>query len=441
MSVRGDELVAFLYSDLSGLNRGRAVPADQLEGRLRNGVGWVPANQALTPFDVIAPVNPWGSLGDLRLVPDPETRVRVDLWPDVSPLHLLLCDAVEPDGTPWDACPRTLLRRVVAELEHETGLTLLASFEHEFFLSGTAADPPPVFSFEALRLIEPFAGQLTAAFRLAGRPLETFVPEYGRGQFEISLPPAEGLAAADDAAIARELVREVARRVGRRASFAPLATPAGAGNGLHVHLSFRDEAGRPAAYDAQRPGGVSERMGQFVAGILRHLPALCAVAAPSAISYLRLVPHRWSAGHACFAERNREAALRVTPVIELPGSGNPADSFNVEFRPADGASCPHLVLALLVRAGLQGIRERLPVPPLVEGDPAELGPADRERLGIAELPRSLAEALNVLERDEVVGSYLSPALRTGYLALKRMEIELLAGLDDEAVCDRYLRVY
>jgi glutamine synthetase len=441
VSVRGDELVAFLYSDASGLNRGRAVPADQLERRLSTGVGWVPADQALTAFDVIAPVNPWGPIGDLRLVPDPETRVRVDLWPDVSPLHFFLCDAVEPDGTPWDSCPRLLLRRVLLELERETGLTLVASFEQEFFLSDTTADPAPVFSFEALRLAEPFPGQLTAAFRLADRPLETFVPEYGRGQFEISLPPTEGLKAADDAAIARELVREVARRVGRRASFAPLATPAGTGNGLHVHFSFRDKAGRPAAYDAERPGRVDERMGQFVAGILRHLPALCAVAAPSVISYFRLVPHRWSAGHACFAERNREAALRVPPVLDLPGAGDPADSFNVEFRPADGASCPHLVLALLVRAGLQGIRERLPQPPLVEGDPADLEPAERERLGIAELPRSLEEALNALEQDEVVGAYLSPDLRSGYLAMKRTEIELLAGLDDAAACDRYLRVY
>jgi glutamine synthetase len=441
VSVRGDELVAFLYSDVSGLNRGRAVPADQLEQRLANGVGWVPADQALTPFDVIAPVNPWGPVGDLRLVPDPATRVRVDLWPDVSPLHFFLCDAVELDGTAWDACPRALLRHALGELERETRLTLVASFEQEFFLSGDTTDPPPAFSFEALRLAEPFPGQLTAAFRLADRPLETFVPEYGRGQFEISLPPSEGLKAADDAAIARELVREVARRVGRRASFAPLAEPGGAGNGLHVHLSFRDEAGRPAAYDAQRPGRVDERMGHFVAGILRHLPALCAVAAPSVISYLRLVPHRWSAGHACFAERNREAALRVAPVIELPGTGEPADSFNVEFRPADGASCPHLVLALLVRAGLQGIRERLPQPPLVEGDPAGLDAAERKRLGIADLPRSLTEALDALERDAVVGGSLSPDLLSGYLALKRTEIELLDGLDDTAACSRYLRVY
>lgn len=441
MSVPGDELVLLLTSDVSGLNRGRAVPAADLERRLVTGVGWVPANQALTPFDLIAPVNPWGPLEDLRLIPDISTQARVDLWSDVAPLHLFLCDAVEPDGTPWDACPRGLLKRALGTFVAETGLTLVASFEQEFFLSDTYRSAPPVFSSEALRLAEPFPGQLTAAFRLAGRPLETFLPEYGRGQFELTLAPAEGLAAADDAAIARELVREVARRVGRRASFAPIAEPGGAGNGLHIHLSFRDATGAPAAYDPDRPGRVGETMGGFAAGILRHLPALCAVAAPSTISYLRLVSHRWSAGYACFAERNREAALRIAPVLELPGGAAPAESFNVEFRPADGASCPHLVLALLVLTGLQGIREGLPQPPLVEGDPADLSDSERERLGVQRLPGSLPEALEALERDDVVSSFLSPNLLSAYLSMKRTEIDLLSGLDDREACARYLRVY
>lgn len=441
MSVPGDELVLFLTSDLSGLNRGRAVPAAELERRLAAGVGWVPADQALTPFDVIAPLNPWGPLGDLRLIPAASTEARVDLWHDVAPLHLFLCDLVEPDGTPWDACPRTLLKCALEELAAETGLTLQAAFEQEFFLSDPSGSAPPVFSPEALRLAEPFPGQLTAAFRLAGRPLETFLPEFGRGQFELTLPPAEGLAAADDAAIARELVREVARRVGRRASFAPIADPEGAGNGLHIHFSLRDAAGAPAAYDPGGPGLVSETMGRFVAGILRHLPALCAVAAPSTVSYLRLVPHRWSAGYACFAERNREAALRVAAVLELPGAADPAESFNVEFRAADGACCPHLVLGLLVLAGLQGIREELTQPPLVEGDPSDLGDSERERLGVRRLPGSLAEALEALEGDEIVGGFLSPDLRAAYLSMKRKEIELMGGVDDREACARYLRVY
>jgi glutamine synthetase len=439
VTVVGDELVAFLYSDLSGMNRGRAVPAVDLERRLAGGVGWVPADQAITPFGIIGDSDPWGPLGDVRLVPDPATQTRVDLWPDVAPLHFFLCDAVELDGGPWGACTRTLLRSALDTLRRETGLTVLASFEQEFFLEG--GEPPPFFSLEALRAAEPFPGQLTAAFRLAGRPLETFLPEFGTNQFEFTLAPRDALAACDDAAIARDLVRETARRCGRRASFAPMREPESSGNGLHVHLSLLRGDETPATFDETRPGRLSEVAGSFAAGIVRHLPALCAVAAPTPVSYLRLVPHRWSAGYACLGERNREAALRIAPVPELPGSAEPAAALNLEFRPADGACCPHLVLALLVLTGLQGIREQLEQPPLVQADPHSLTEAERDRLGVRRLPTSLEAALAELEADGVVRSFLAPDLLAAFVSMKRKELELVAGLDPREACARYVRVY
>src|SRR3712207_2917073 len=127
--MRGEELVGFLHADVSGLLRGRSVPASELEERFGTGVGWVPADQALTPFGPIAEPNSFGSLGDLRLLPDRDTRVRVDLWDDVSPLHFYLCDAVNTDGSPWDACPRTLLKGALSRLE-EAGYRLVRSEEH-----------------------------------------------------------------------------------------------------------------------------------------------------------------------------------------------------------------------------------------------------------------------------------------------------------------------
>jgi glutamine synthetase len=107
--TRGEELVGFLHADVSGQLRGRSVPASELEKRLGEGVGWVPADQALTPFGPIAEPNPWGSAGDLRLLPDAGAGFRVDLWEDASPLHFFLCDARNTDGSSWDGCPRTLL--------------------------------------------------------------------------------------------------------------------------------------------------------------------------------------------------------------------------------------------------------------------------------------------------------------------------------------------
>jgi glutamine synthetase len=438
--VRGEELVGFLHSDLSGLNRGRSVPASELESRLEAGVGWVPADQALTPFGPIAEPNPWGSTGDLRLLPDRAASVRVDLWDQVSPLHFFLCDAANTDGSPWDSCPRTLLKDALGRLEQEAGLGLVASFEQEFLLLGPTLEKGPGFSFEAQRLVEPFGPLVMAALGQAGLEPEMFLPEYGPGQFEIPCAPAEGVAAADRAAAVREVVREVARTLGYRASFAPMADPDGVGNGVHVHMSLVDPEGRPVFYDPDRPGRLSATAARFAAGILEHLPALCALTAPSVVSYLRLGPHHWSAGFGSISERDREATIRIPPLVEI-GDRDPARQFNLEFRAADAAACPHLALAALVLAGLRGMQEGLPEPHLMEGDPSELDEEERGRLGIRPLPNSLEEALGALESDAVVRSWFSQNLLDCYLSVKRTEISLLEGAEPKEACERYLRVY
>jgi glutamine synthetase len=267
-----------------------------------------------------------------------------------------------------------------------------------------------------------------------------FLPEYGEGQYEVPCAPAEGISGADRAAAMREVVREVARRLGYRASFVPKADPEGVGNGVHIHLSLLDLEDRPVFYDPERPGRLSTVGARFAAGILEHLPALCAFTAPSVVSYLRLVPHFWSAGFGCLGERNRETAIRIPPIVELSG-GDPARQCNMEFRAADAAACPHLALAVLVLAGLRGLLDELPEPTLIEDDPTGLDEEERRRLGIIELPGSLEEALGALESDEVVRSWLSKDLLDCYSSVKRNEINLLKGAEPREACERYLRVY
>jgi glutamine synthetase len=125
---------------------------------------------------------------------------------------------------------------------------------------------------------------------------------------------------------------------------------------------------------------------------------------------------------------------------ERPGA-DPARQFNLEFRAADAAACPHLALAVLVLAGLRGIREELPEPSLVKGDPSGLGEEDRRRLGVRPLPASLGEALEALEGDASVRSWLSRDLFDCYVGVKRTEISLLEGADPEEACERYGRIY
>lgn len=434
------ELVMVVTADLAGLCRGRAFPEDDLDERAKVGVGWVPANQALTPFGTIANDQPFGAVGDLRLVPDLSAELRLPGTADGGrpPLRLLLADVTHTDGQAWSCCPRAFLRQALADLRQEAGLGIVAAFEHEFTVRGMAAEP--AFSVRALRAVEPLGTRLVAILAASGFEPETWLPEYGPAQYELNLRPADALTAADRAVLLREAVREVARDLNLRASFSPMLDPGGIGNGVHLHLSLVDLDGTPVGYDPARPGGLSEVAGSFAAGVLRYSRALVALTAPSVVSYLRLAPHRWSAAAAFLGERHREALLRICPLVEL-AAGRQAAQYNLEYRAADAAANPHLALAAVVRAGLEGIRAGLPAPPVVTRDLDGLTEAEQAALGVTPLPRSLAEALTALTSDPTVRSWFPSELWRCYLGIKQAEIELAGALDPAEACARYADVY
>jgi glutamine synthetase len=435
----GDELIALVCCDLGAIVRGRSVRAVDLDGRLAAGVGWVPANHALTPLGPVAEPNPFGSTGDLRLLPDPDTRLRVDGDPGSSALELILCDIVETDGRPWECCPRRFLRDTLDELEKELDIRVLASFEHEFQLTSDAPPAPP-FTLEAQRRAEPFATDVMRALHQAGVQPELFFAEYAAHQFEIPVRPTDGLASADRSVVLKEVVREIARRNGMRASFAPLLDPAEAGNGVHIHVDLLDGAGRSLLYDARKDACLSETGARFAAGILRHAAALSALTAPSPISAARLRPHRWSAGAVCLAERNREALLRIPPLVSLAGA-DPADQLHLEYRGADATANPYLALGAILHAGLEGLRAELPAPPILDRDPAQLDAAEAKRYGVGELPATLEDSLSALADDDVARGWLGGPLYDAYLSVKRAELQAVADLDLAEICRRYAAIY
>jgi glutamine synthetase len=446
------ELVTLACCDLSGLARGRAVPAGELDAHLRTGVGWVPANHALTPHGPVAEDPPFGSVGDLRLLPDPAPGARARVGASAvdteagagrtdahAAFDLILCDIVETDGGAWTACPRACLRAALEDLRGELGCTLHASFEHEFQL--LSDEPPEVpFSVVALRRALPFTALAFDALAQAGIEPERVFAEYAPHQFEIPVAPAQGLAAADRAVLLREVVREVARRCGTRATFTPLLDPGQAGNGVHVHLSLRAADGAAALYDPAREGCLSELGGSFAAGVLRHARALCALTAPSPVSAGRLQPHNWSAGAVCVGERNREALLRIPPLVTIGGADR-AQQMRLEYRACDACANPYVVLAAIVYAGIAGVREGLRAPPVLDRDPAELGAAEAQRFGVGALPASLADAHDALAGDEHLRGSLPALLYDAHVAIKRSELAATADLDPAELCARYARIY
>jgi glutamine synthetase len=155
---------------------------------------------------------------------------------------------------------------------------------------------------------------------------------------------------------------------------------------------------------------------------------------------LRLQPHHWSASYTWFGERDREASLRICP-FDQTSKSDPARAFNIEYRPADATASPHLALAVMVRAGLEGIRENLPSPPLFSGDPQLLSDSEREAAGLTRLPQTLENALAALLSDKAVLSWFDPLAIDTYVGMKRMEMKLAGEAVDDALCRRYAEIY
>jgi glutamine synthetase len=354
--------------------------------------------------------------------------------------HIILGDLKTMDGEPWDCCLRNVLKRALAALEAETGLSVLASFEHEFWYESGEERPGDSYAASSLRGMEGFIGDFLAALRANGIVPDTFLPEFGPRQYEITIDPSDGLAAADQAVKLREICRSIARRHGSHASFSPVVSPGIVGNGVHIHFSLRDKSGAPVCFDPAGTAKMSAVCASFCAGILRHAKALCAITAPSVISYERLKPYSWSAYYANLADRDREAFLRICPYPDAEDVDT-AQRFNIEYRGADAAASPYLQLAMLVFAGLEGIRDKLSAPFISSGDPGRWSDAERAERGIGNLPRTLDEALVALEADAIATTWLGPVLSQAYLMHKRGEIEMAAKETLPDLCGLYARAY
>lgn len=428
--------------DLAGHVRGKGFPAVELPERLARGVGLTHSNIMMSAFGPIY-TTPFGTLGDLMLVPDPSTRVHVP-FEGTADEHFYLGDILTTEGERWEFCPRGFLRRGLEALAAETGLTLLASFEQEFVYDGLAARPSATYALDAFRRQGIFGEAFIAALRRAGATPDSFLPEYGSCQFEVTVAPKPGLRAADEAVIVREMARAVAVRLGRRACFAPMLEPDGIGNGTHVHFSLRDADGRPAMHDPRGPFGLAPAAAHFVAGVLHHMPALAAVTAPSVASYYRLRPHRWAPTWATLGYRDRGAALRVCPVFAAAAGHaavpDMAHQFNVEYRVADAAASPYMALGAILHAGVDGVRRGLALP---EAVPDIWGMTDeaREAAGIRRLPQSLEEALGCLAATPEARGWFGGPFLDAYLDFKRAEQAAVASLDEEGVCARYRDAY
>jgi glutamine synthetase len=431
-------LVRFLYCDNANVVRGKAAHAGALADFLEAGIGLTVAMQGFCLTEHLAPGTALGPVGEVRLVPDPDTFAVLPYAPGEA---RLLCDMVTLDGRPWENCPRSFLKRMAARAA-EQGLTVRAGFEHEFYLSRQAgerfvpADDSLCFSSDGMDRAGAVIGEILDALDRQGLQPRQYYPELGPGQQELSIQHAPLPAAADRQIAVRETVRGVALKHGLVPTFAPKPFPDQAGSGCHVHLSlWRD--GRNIMYYPSGRLGLSALGCQFIAGVLAHLPALLAITCPSVNSYRRLAPNMWSSAYTCWGPDNREAAIRVAS----PFKGRIEESTNIEIKAVDGSANPYLALGALVAAGLDGIQRGLDPGQPLDVNPHTLSEEERRQRHIRRYPTSLEQALAELERDEVLLEALGPSLAREFIAVRRAEWEDLAGVSIEDEIATYFRRY
>jgi glutamine synthetase len=422
------QLVRFLYCGNDGVIRGKACHVEFLPSYMKSGIGLTVAMQSFNMLDQLVPEGSFGPVGEIRLVPD---LASFAVLPYAARSARLLCDMLTLDGEPWEACPRSFLKRMVARAA-AAGFELRAAFENEFTLArreGDRYEPvdrSPCFSTIGMDAAGPLMAELIDALVAQGVQPEQYYAELGPGQQELPVRYAPALRAADNQITVRETARGVALRHGLVASFAPKPFPDEAGNGSHVHFSlWRTRDGENHFHDPRGRYGLSEAAHAFIGGVLAHLPALVALTAPSVNSYRRLQPRFWSSAYTAWGPDNREAAVRVPSkrrTLEM-------ESTNLELKPSDPSNNPYLALGGLLASGLDGMARGLEPGDPALTDPDALPEAERRQRGIRRLPASLGEALDALEQDPVLMEALGPTLGREYLLVKRSEARAFEGKD------------
>jgi glutamine synthetase len=411
--VRG---LTIAWVDNNGITRSRTVPIARLADVARTGVGITTLFAVFDTHDAITFEHEGLSTasGDVRLLPLVERITRLAGQPAFAwaPGYQRAAD-----GGPWPYDQRTVLEAQVQRAA-TLGLSFRFGYELEFFVGRDtdAVEPAhhgPAYSAQALLEIDEFAATLLADLEANGLSIGQLHAEYGLAQVEVSLAAADPLSAADGHVLARQTIRAAARRHGLRVSFAPLVSAEGAGNGCHIHSSvWRGEQNLLAGDGSPQGEGAG-----YLAGLLRDLPAIVGVTAPSVPSLMRLRPGYFASAYGFWGRENREAALRFVPSAPLLGAGNA----NIELKPSDASGNPYLALAVLIAAGVAGIEERLTPPEPIAEDPGGWTEAERERAGVTRLPETPDQQQQALADNPRVRETLGEALLGAFLAVRRAD--------------------
>jgi glutamine synthetase len=420
-------LARFLFTDSANIIRAKAASASTWKMRFAAGIGLVKGTMAMNMMDELQADTGYGATGEIRLVPDLSTFKVVPYAPATA---VVLCDMVDLDHSPWALCPRSILKRQL-DIYKEVGIRFEAAFEPEFFLARKEGDrlipidESNCFSTDGMNKAANFIDDFVQALQGQDISVEQYYAELGHGQHELSIRHAPALQAADNHILYRETLRGVANQHNLIASLAPKPGVEMPGNGCHLHLSAWDTDTNTNLFWSDN--GLSDLGKFFVAGVLRHLPAIVAVTCPSVNSYRRLKPKSWSSAFTCWGYENREAAVRVPSLYW----DHELESANIEVKCVDSSANPYLALAVLIAAGMDGVKKKMNPPEPVQADPSTISSTEAAEKKVERLPISLKDATKKLLMDATIMEALGDEFARVYLKVKSSEDAYFAKLTPE----------
>ena len=426
------KFVRLQFTDVLGVVKNVAIPVEALERAMDGQImfdgssieGFVRVEEA-----------------DVYLIPDPDT-FQIFPWQAHADgtTARLMCDIANPDGSPYPGCPRSALKRILADAE-TLGYQVMVGPESEFFLfdrdqNGMATtrttDQAGYFDLSPVDLGEDARREMVVELERMGFQIEATHHEVAPGQHEIDLHHDDALKTADNIATFRFVVRTVARMHNFHATFMPKPLYGVNGSGLHLHQSLYQD-GVNVFDDVKGINGLSKTALRYIAGLMNHAEAYTAVTNPLVNSYKRLVPGyeapvyvAWSAG------------IR-SPMVRVPSQRGAAT--RIELRSPDPSCNPYLALALTIKAGLDGIQKKMEAPTPVTRNIYRMSADERLALGVKNLPSDLGAALDRLEEDPVMMEALGEHIAERYIEAKRIEWDVYRQQVHDWEIEQYLSVY
>lgn len=377
---------------------------------------------------------------DMYLYPDLDTWV-VFPWVTEDRIGRLICDIYMPDGTPFAGDPRGILKRALKEAEEMGFTTMNVGPEPEFFLFKTDEKGNPTtelndhggyFDLAPMDMGENCRRDIVLTLEEMDFEIEASHHEVSPGQHEIDFKYADAVTSADQIQTFKLVVKTVARVHGLHASFMPKPIYGANGSGMHCNLSLF-KGNENAFYDENDPLGLSETARYFMGGIMEHARAMTAITNPTVNSYKRLVPGYEAPCYVAWSASNR------SPMIRIPSSRGM--STRVEVRNPDPSANPYLALAVILKAGLDGIKNKTPLTDPVDRNIYIMTEEERLDENIVSLPGDLREALNAMLRSDVVCDALGDHALAHFYELKEIEWDMYRTQVHQWELDQYLTHY